>query len=206
MTWVHDLTYCLSALQPLHDHLCPRQVLGVRIGLHAARLLNISLPRRDKRVFCFVETDGCFADGVMVATGCSLGHRTLRLVDYGKVAAAFIDTTTGRAFRIFPRPTAREAARDYAPDAGDSWHTQLIGYQVMPDDQLLCSEPITLTLSIEAIISRPGRRVTCHECGEEILNQREVIRNGDVVCLRCAGDGYYRAAASNFSPVHGENA
>ena len=50
------------------------------------------LPQTDKRLYTFVETDGCFADGVMVATGCSLGHRTLRLIDYGKVAATFVDT------------------------------------------------------------------------------------------------------------------
>jgi formylmethanofuran dehydrogenase subunit E len=60
-------------------------VLGVRIGLAAGEALDLDLPRADKRLLMLVETDGCFADGVSVATGCWLGRRTLRLVDYGRV-------------------------------------------------------------------------------------------------------------------------
>lgn len=76
----------------LHDHICPRQVLGLRMGQLAGEFLGLPLPQQDKRLFVFVETDGCFADGVMVATGCSLGHRTMRLEDKGKATATFIDT------------------------------------------------------------------------------------------------------------------
>ncbi len=50
-----------------HSYLCPRQVLGVRMGLHAAELLKVELPRPDKRLFVFVETDGCMTDGVVAA-------------------------------------------------------------------------------------------------------------------------------------------
>ena len=35
-----------------HHHLCPRQVLGVRIGLAGARAVKLEVPRRDKRVNC----------------------------------------------------------------------------------------------------------------------------------------------------------
>jgi formylmethanofuran dehydrogenase subunit E len=64
-----------------HSHLCPRQVLGVRIGLVGAAALGIDAPRLDKRLLVILETDGCFADGVEVTTGCSVGHRTLRVED-----------------------------------------------------------------------------------------------------------------------------
>jgi formylmethanofuran dehydrogenase subunit E len=184
----------LDRTTALHDHLCPRQVLGVRMGMYAAELLGLALPQTDKRLFTFVETDGCFADGVAVATGCALGHRTMRLMDYGKVAATFVDTLTEQAMRIWPHPQARERARAYVPDAQSRWHAQLAAYQVMPTAELLCAHEVHLNLSIQAIISRPGRWVNCAVCGEEILNEREVWMDGKPVCRSCADDGYWSAA------------
>jgi formylmethanofuran dehydrogenase subunit E len=189
-----DINCFLEALKPLHDHVCPRQVLGVRIGMYAASLLDVPLPQSDKRVFCFVEADGCFVDGITVTTGCSLGHRTMRLMDYGKVAATVVDTLNHHAFRIWPQPSARERAKDYAPNAADSWHAQLIGYQVMPTTELLFAGSVELTVSLQAIVSRPGMRVTCVRCGEEIMNQREVITTRAILCVPCAREGYCRVA------------
>jgi formylmethanofuran dehydrogenase subunit E len=148
-----DINYFLDALKPLHDHLCPRQVLGIRMGMYAATLPNIPQPQTDKRLFCFVETDGCFVDGVVITTGCSLGHRTLRLMDYGKVAVTFVDTTDQPTFHIWPQPTVRIRAKTYAPDAADSWPAQLVGYQVMPTNELLFACPVALTLDLKTIIS-----------------------------------------------------
>ena len=68
----------------LHRHLCPCQVLGVHMGCWAGELLDLELPQADKRLLTIVETDGCFTDGVAVATGCRVGRRTLRIEDYGK--------------------------------------------------------------------------------------------------------------------------
>lgn len=182
----------LEQTTALHNHLCPRQVLGVRMGMHAADLLNLDLPQSDKRLFTFVETDGCFADGISVATGCRLGRRTLRLVDYGKVAALFVDTHTRQAIRISPNPLARGQACHYAPDASDLWHAQLIAYQLMPTTELLRVQNVTLTLSMEAMISQPGLRVTCGGCGEEVMNEREMRVDGQTLCRRCAGqESYY---------------
>jgi formylmethanofuran dehydrogenase subunit E len=189
-----DINCFLEALRPLHDHICPRQVLGLRIGMYAASLLNVPLPQTDKRVFCFVETDGCFVDGITVTTGCSFGHRTMRLMDYGKVAATFVDAVSGQAVRILPQPTARERAKHYARDATDSWHAQLAGYQIMPTTELLCAGSVELTGSLQAIISQPGMRATCAICGEEIMNQREVMRGGETICIPCAREGYCRVA------------
>ena len=187
-----DLAPYLEQTAALHKHLCPRQVLGVRMGLYAAALLGVPVPQEDKRLFAFVESDGCFADGVSVATGCWLGHRTLRPVDLGKAAATFVDTETGRAIRIRPCPGARERAEQCAPEAPDRWHAQLEAYQVMADEELLEARPVTLTLSLQAIISRPGLRVLCEGCCEEIMNEREVIRGGRVLCRVCSGlERYY---------------
>jgi len=179
----------------MHKHLCPRQVLGVRMGLYAGELLDLELPQRDKRLYAFVETDGCFTDGVTVATGCSVGHRTLRLFDYGKVAASFVDTKTGNAIRIWPNPQCRTRAANYAPTAPNRWQAQLEAYQIMPAEELLSSCGIELLIDLEALIARPGIRVNCDSCGEEILNQREVILDGKALCRGCVQGGYVRCLA-----------
>jgi formylmethanofuran dehydrogenase subunit E len=187
-----SLQELLQATAARHAHLCPRQVLGVRMGQLAARTLRLELPRTDKRLLTMVETDGCFADGIAVATGCWVGRRTLRIEDYGKVAATFVDTQTGRAVRITPRLTARALAARYAPEATNGWEAYLLGYQRLPDDELLAVQDVQLIASLQSIISTPEARANCAVCGEEIFNEREVVRDGVVMCKRCAGPGYYR--------------
>lgn len=184
----------------LHDHVCPRQVLGVRMGMHAARLFDLALPQTDKRLYTFVETDGCFADGILVATGCSLGHRTMRLMDYGKVAATFVDTLTERAVRIAPHAQARTRALDYAPQSEGHWQAQLEAYQIMPVNELLVWQEVTLNLSMKALISI-NQRVTCSVCGEEILNEREVRVEDQVVCRSCFGESYWSATRRQLQPA-----
>lgn len=189
----------LNRSAALHDHLCPRQVLGVRMGMYAAELLDMHLPQRDKRLLTIVETDGCFADGVSVSTGCWLGRRTLRCVDYGKVAAVFIDTTTGEAVRIHPSVRSRQLVTQYAPDAADRWYAYLEGYQVMPAEELLVAERVRLVRSVEEIVSKPGQKAICDVCHEEIANEREVVEDSRVLCKGCAGQAYYRSLATTES-------
>jgi formylmethanofuran dehydrogenase subunit E len=121
-----------------------------------------------------------------------MGRRTMRLMDYGKVAATFVDTQTSRALRIWPNPAARELAPRYAPGAQSRWHAYMAAYQVMPDDDLLEARPITLSIDLKALISRPGVRAVCDQCGEEIINEREVVRDGRTRCRSCADGAYYR--------------
>jgi formylmethanofuran dehydrogenase subunit E len=185
----------LQACAALHHHLCPRQVLGVRMGMLAGEILGLDLPQSDKRLLTIVETDGCGADGISVATGCWVGRRTLRIEDYGKVAATFVDTGTGRAVRIIPRVEARQLACEYAPEAPDTWQAQLLGYQRMPAQTLLSFQPVHLNVPVEQLVSRAGQRVICERCGEEIMNEREVVREGLILCKSCAGSSYYSVTA-----------
>ncbi len=186
-----DLASLLAASSRRHSHLCPRQVLGVRVALAGGRALGLELPRHDKRLLVVLETDGCFADGVEVVTGCTVGHRTLRFEDYGKTAAAFIDVKSGEAVRIAPRLDVRTRALAYAAGTTQHYFAQLTGYQVMPDEDLLSVSPIALTRSVAELVSRPGVRTNCAICGEEIINEREVVVDGQVLCVACAHGGYY---------------
>jgi formylmethanofuran dehydrogenase subunit E len=194
---MHDSTMqeLLNQSAALHGHVCPRQVLGVRMGMYVAQLLELELPQRNKRLLTIVETDGCFADGVAVSTGCWLGRRTLRFVDFGKVAATFIDTRTGEAMRVHPSESCRTLASHYAPTARNRWHAYLEGYQVMPVHELLVAAPVRLVNPVEDLVSRPGCRAVCETCHEEILNEREIVRNDRVMCQACAGQAYYTTVA-----------
>lgn len=188
----------MDALQELlvrstsrHSHLCPRQVLGVRMALAGSALLGMELPRRDKSMIVISETDGCFLDGLEVATEVTPGHRTLRIMDYGKIAATFVNVKTGEAVRLAPRANVRQEAFRYAPEEKRHYFAQLKGYQLMPDDVLFSTVWVTLTPSAEVIMSKPGLRTECSVCGEEIINEREVIIDGNIYCRSCGGHSYY---------------
>jgi len=186
-----SLQELLARSAALHHNLCPRQVLGVRMSLLAGKKLGLDLPQRDKRLFTFVECDGCGMGGIAVATGCLVERRSMRILDYGKLAATFVDTHTGESIRIKPHPQARAHAEALFPVEPNHWHSQLEAYQIMDDDELFIVEPVQLTVSLEKIISQPGLRVECDICGEEISNERQVTRGTKTLCCTCAGDGYY---------------
>ena len=92
-----------------HGHLCAGQILGVRMAMLGCARLGIEEPRgRDrKRLVTFVEIDRCATDAIGVVTGCRLGKRALKLRDWGKMAATFIDLADGRACAS-RRPRARK--------------------------------------------------------------------------------------------------
>ncbi len=170
------------------------------MGLRGLRALNLIgedyQPRyqnKDKRLITIVETDGCGLDGIATATGCSVGRRTLRVLDFGKIAATLVDTWRGSVVRVTPSPQSRELALVYAKCSPSPWHAYLEAYQIIPDHQLVRLQPVKLTQSIEEIMSKPDARVNCAICGEEIINEREVCRDGLLLCRSCAGDGYYQA-------------
>jgi len=188
---MNDLQTLLAASAARHSHLCPRQVLGVRTGLAGLAALRLLPPIIDKRLLVISETDGCFADGIEVSTGVAVGHRTLRIEDYGKIAATFVDVSGGEALRISPRLDIRQRAWDYAPSENKYYYAQLHAYQVMPDHELFNIVEVELALPLEKIISRAGIRTECDFCGEEIINEREVHRNGFTLCRACAGPAYY---------------
>ena len=123
----------------------------------------------------------------------TVGHRTLRVEDYGKVAVTFVDTKTARAVRDAPRLDVRERVDPYAPNETRHYFAQMQAYQIMPDEEMLTIQEVTLKTSIEQIVSRPGVRINCDVCGEEIMNEREIIPEGLTLCRSCAGNGYYQS-------------
>lgn len=189
-----------------HSHLCPRQILGIRIGMAGMKMLGFSDAPAKKELLVIVETDGCFVDGVSAPTGCTVGHRTLRVEDYGKVAATFVDVKTGRAVRVSPRLDVRQRACEFVPEETRHYFAQMKAYQTMPDDDMLTIQEVTLTMPIGEIVVRAGVRVNCDVCGEEIINEREVHQQGLTLCRPCAAGGYYQIEQDNILCIAKVNA
>ena len=181
----------LKQSSALHSHLCPRQILGVQMGLYGLAVLGLERPVNKQTALVIIETDGCFADGIQVSTGADIGHRTLRVNDFGKIAATFVDVQTGRALRLSPRHDVRQRAHLYAPEMKTRYYAQLHGYQAMPAEELFNLREVILKPSLEEILSKANVRVTCSACGDEVINERHVMHQGKVLCQACAGHGYY---------------
>jgi formylmethanofuran dehydrogenase subunit E len=184
----------------IHGHLCPGQVLGVRMSLLGLREIGITNPRGmdRKSLIVFVEMDRCATDAVQCVTGCSLGRRTMKFMDYGKMAATFVNLKTGQAVRVLAREDARENAQALLPDISDKHRAQLEAYKIMPEKALFAAKAVTVTLRPEDMPGRPLRRVPCDACGEHVQDMREIERNGRILCRPCAEGGYY-SRASVFS-------
>jgi formylmethanofuran dehydrogenase subunit E len=183
-----------------HDHLCPRQILGARIGMAGMKAFNFTEPPQKKELLIISETDGCFVDGVIAATGCTVGHRTLRVEDYGKVAVTFVDVKSGKAIRVAPTQNIREQAILYASEEPRHYFAQMQAYQIMADNLMFTFTEVKLTTSIQEIVSHPGMRVNCDMCGEEIMNEREIKQHGYILCRACAKPSYYQPAIQKPLP------
>jgi formylmethanofuran dehydrogenase subunit E len=190
-----DFVKLLDESVKVHGHLCPGQVLGVKMSLLGLREAGIADPRgKDRKsIIVFVEMDRCATDAVQSVTGCSLGHRTMKFMDYGKMAATFVNTKTGKAIRVVAKEESRITAKALFPEIENKYAAQLEAYKVMSDEELFTVMEVNVELKQEDMPGRPLRRVRCDACGEQVQDMREVSRAGLVLCVPCAGNGYYTA-------------
>lgn len=176
-----------------HGHLCAGQVLGVRLAMRALELLGIDDPhgKDRKRLITFVEIDRCATDAVAVVTGCRLGKRALKFRDWGKVAATFVDLQSGRAVRVSAKESSKALARQLHPEIENKNQQQMLAYREMSNAELFTEQWVKVALPPEELPGYKGERVVCDQCGEGINFQREVRRDGKVLCHACAGEAYY---------------
>ena len=183
----------LSDAEEAHGHLCAGQVLGVRLAMLGLELLGIDDPRgKDrKRLITFVEIDRCATDAVAVVTGCRLGKRALKFRDWGKVAATFVDLASQRAVRVCARESSKALARQMHPEIENKNLQQMLAYREISNDNLFTVQWVKVSLPPEELPGYKGERIVCEQCGEGINFQREVRRDGRILCRACAGEKYY---------------
>ena len=192
-----------------HGHLCPGQVVGVRMAILGCRLIGLDEPtRRDqiKKLIVFVEMDRCTADAVANVTGVKLGRRSLKHLDYGIMAATFANLDTSKAFRIISTEEARSLAAVYAPELTEKYRQQLEAYKRMPDSVLFRVQKVKVKLSPYDMPGPTRRKVTCSRCGQVVRDGREVLQDGRSLCRPCGEGAYYSQAKEitwsdmNWSP------
>ena len=190
-----SLSDYLREAEQAHGHLCAGQVLGVRLAMLGLEKLGIEDPRgKDrKRLVTFVEIDRCATDAIAVVTGCRLGKRALKFRDWGKMAATFVDVSTGKAIRIAAKESSKALARTMHPEIESKNQQQMLAYREMPEDDLFTKQWVKVELPAEEFPGYKGERIVCAECGEGINFHREIVRDGRVLCRACAGERYYEA-------------
>ena len=183
----------LREAEQAHGHLCAGQVLGVRMAMLGLEKLGVEDPRgKDrKRLVTFVEIDRCATDAISVVTGCRLGKRALKFRDWGKMAATFVDVSTGKAIRIAAKESSKALARSMHPEIESKNQQQMLAYREMPEDDLFTMQWVKVELPAEEFPGYKGERVVCAKCREGINFRREVQREGQPLCRACAGDRYY---------------
>jgi len=183
----------LRDAEQAHGHLCAGQVLGVRMAMLGLEKLGVDDPQgKDrKRLVTFVEIDRCATDAIGVVTGCRLGKRALKFRDWGKMAATFVDVSTGKAIRIAAKESSKRLARAMHPEIADKNQQQMLAYREMPENDLFSMQWVKVEMPPEEFPGYKGERIVCAECGEGINFRREVQRGGQVLCHACAGERYY---------------
>ena len=190
----------LQDAERAHGHLCAGQILGVRMAMLGLRRLGIDDPIQErKRLITFVEIDRCATDAIAVVTGCRLGKRSLKVRDWGKVAATFVDLRDGKAVRVVAKENSKQRARSLFPEIADKNQQQMAAYRTMPEAELFDESWVKVELPPEELPGFKAERVLCEQCGEGINFRREVIRDGRRLCRACAGESYYKVAAPAVS-------
>lgn len=171
----------LQKAHEFHGHICTGIIFGVRIARIGLNYLGIEDPAANRDFIVFVEADRCIADAVSSVTGCSLGKRRLKWFDYGKMAATFVDMNTNQGVRI------TTVAHHNAPEGED-----LVPFwSAISDEELFKLEPVRVHLKPEDLPGKPSRRVQCEACGESVMDGRDLLIDGKVLCQPCAHGSYY---------------
>ena len=205
-----QLDELLREAEIAHGHLCAGQILGVRMAMLAMNRLGIRSPRKKmlpdgelnpdrKRPVVFVEIDRCATDAIGVVTGARVGKRALKLRDWGKMAATFIDLDaklapdTYKGIRIVALEDSKQRARELYPQL-DKNAAQMRAYRELPDVELFSEQWVRVPLPPSEFPGYKGERLACARCGEGINFDRFVERDGERLCLACANPSalYYQ--------------
>ena len=175
----------LSEAAAYHGHICSGQIVGVRMARLGLRLLGISDPKTFRELIVYVECDRCLTDAISTVTGCKLGKRSLKWMDYGKSAATFLNLQTGKALRIY-RKTHR-----YPPEGAEL----IEFFESIPDSDMFSTELVHVHYDKTDLPGKPLDAIICSSCGEEVIDGRQQQKDGVYMCRACAFGSYYDRGA-----------
>ena len=170
-----------------HGGLCAGIILGTRMTMIGLERIGITDPKNAdrKNLMVFTEIDRCCADAITALTGCRPGKRTMKVYDYGKMAATFLNLETGKAVRVSTKGRNKEHEKK---------NSEVPDFSKIPEEDLFFVIDVEVPLKPEDMPGRPLRRVTCDSCGESIMDARDIEQNGETLCRPCSQKiNYYTA-------------
>jgi len=171
-----------------HGDICAGIEIGTRMTMCGLRKLGITDPKGAdrKKLMVFVEIDRCATDAIMALTGCRPGKRTMKVFDYGKMAATFVNLESKKAVRVAlkQKKEAGEKSRDNQSLAD------------LSEEELFSVAEVEVPLRPEDMPGKPLRRCRCARCGENIMDGREFAHQGETLCKPCfERKNYYHVTA-----------
>lgn len=194
MADLNDLERLIAESAELHGHLCPGQVIGVRMAILGCRLIGLDDPRSPgqiKKLIVYLEMDRCAGDAVAHVTGVKLGRRSLKFMNYGIMAATFLNLESRRAFRIVSTEEARDLAEIYALGVEGKSAQQLKAYKRMPDHVLFRAQEVKIPIRDYDMPGPTRSKAVCSQCGQVVRDHREVMIEGRPVCRPCTRKVYF---------------
>jgi formylmethanofuran dehydrogenase subunit E len=178
----------LEKAEVAHGHMCPGQILGVRMAMVGLKRLGIDDPTGAdrKRLVTYVEIDRCATDAIGMVTGCRLGKRTLKFRDWGKMAATFVDLGAHRAIRIVALENSRQLALELYPHLETKKAQQMAAYRELADERLFREAWVGAAVEDIELPGFKGERFICPRCGEGVNFGRFEQIEGERLCLSCA--------------------
>ena len=133
-------------------------------------------------------------------TGVKLGRRSLKFMDYGIMAATFVNLETGKAFRVVSTEEARDLARYFAPEISGKHAQQLEAYKRMPDNVLFRVQQVNVSINEYDMPGPTRRKAICVQCGQVVRDHREVLKDGRPYCQPCLEGAYFSDAREVIRP------
>ncbi len=178
-----------------HGHLCPGQVIGVRMAMLGCELIGLDNPAilpQIKKLIVYIEMDRCATDAISYVTGVKLGRRSLKFIDNGIMAATFVNLETQKAFRIVSTEASRDLAQKHAPEILDKAQQQLEAYKRMSTDELFIIEEVFVDVPACDMPGPTRFKAVCAKCNTTVRDKREVLKNDEILCRPCALGTYYQ--------------
>ena len=111
-----------------------------------------------------------------------MGRRRMKYKDYGKMAMSFYYIPTKKAVRVKPINDDRPPE---GPDLKEFWAKYT-------DEELFKWENVEIIVDENDLPGKPKDHAVCSQCGENILDGRQVVDNGVIKCRACANGAYYK--------------
>lgn len=178
-----------------HGNLCPGSLLALRMAVLGCALVGIEDPRGADRnkLIVWVEIDRWLADAVEIVTGARLGKRTLKFLDYGKLAATFLNVDTGKAVRVVALESSRRLADRRHPEIDDKFERQMRTYREAAEEELFKVTDVEVHVRAKDLPGHPRSRVICAKCGEGVNDGREIdLPDRITLCRSCVYGTYYQ--------------